>query len=90
MWIKNKLHDCILTGHRWRAVLCFDDEEALLDEFFREADRCSFVNEIWTVSAGNVSLFYYTNTLAPWCALGLHLVRFEDKPRIGRSLEIVD
>ena len=89
VWIKNRLRQCILSGHHWRTFSLFDDEEVLLDEFFRKADRCMLVEGIWRVGAGNVSLFYYTNTLAPWFSLGLHLVRFEHKPHtIGRSLEI--
>jgi hypothetical protein len=88
LWIKHRFHECILTGHHWHTSAIFNDEEVLVNEFFQKADGCTSVHDIWTLEAANISLFYYTNTLATWF-LGLNLVRFEYKPNVGRSLEII-
>jgi hypothetical protein len=63
------------------------EEEELLGELFREADKCTSIKEVWRVGTANLSLFYYTNILTTWF-FGLNLARFEDKPYVGRSLEI--
>lgn len=82
----NRLGKCDLTGHRWNTVPVLDDHKEVLGGFLSKADKCTSVKEIWGLEAGNVSLFYYTNTLATWF-FGLNLVRFEER-HFGRSLEI--
>ena len=86
LWIKGRLHEC--RDHHWRGFAIFEREEALLDDLFREADRCKSIKQIWGIEGTKASLFYYTSSLATWF-FALNLVRFEDKPRIGRTLEII-
>jgi len=88
LWIKSRFHECILTGHHWHSFAILNDEDIVVNEFFRKADSCTSVHDIWKLEAENISLFYYTNTLATWF-LGLNLVRFEYKLNIGRSLEVI-
>jgi hypothetical protein len=86
-WIKSQLQECISTDCHWRDSAIIVDEEGVLGELFQKASECTAINDIWKVNGGNVSLFYYNTTLAPWF-VALNLVRFEHKPLIGRSLEI--
>jgi len=79
---------CIRTGHHWRHIRLIADEENVVLEMMRKWDSCHCFLEMLCVVVGNVSVFYYNATLANW-AFGLHLVRFENKPRAGRCLEII-
>lgn len=45
------------------------------------------LNDIWAVTAYNISLFQYNTTLASFF-FGLNLVCFEHRPERGRSLKI--
>jgi hypothetical protein len=88
IWIKYQLHQCIRSGNNWRKPSPIEGEEEILWEMMEVSDRRNSFNEIWTLTARDVSVFYYNLTLATWF-FGLNLVRFEFKERCGRSLEII-
>ena len=87
LWIQNRLQVCIDSGYHWHPYGNFNQEKLLLDEFFKQADGCSSLIDIWKVDAFNVSLFYYSSTLVTWF-FGLNMVRFKYKSNIERSLMI--
>ena len=62
-------------------------EEEIILKLMESSDRHSSFNDIWTVRAGDMSLFRYNATLVPWF-FGLNLVRFEHTAS-GPVLEII-
>ena len=87
--IKSRLHDCIRSPYHWGTFAFPQEEEAaLVEELFQEADQCTSMKDIWKLGTGNHSLFYYTHFLTTWF-FGLNLARFEHKPHVGRCLEII-
>lgn len=87
-WIRDKLHQCIRKGYHWRRSAIIVGEEEIISRMMEISDQRSSFNDIWTVTVEDVSVFYYNTTLATWF-FGLNLVRFEHKPKRGRSLEII-
>ena len=87
-WIKSRIHESISSGHHYSDTPIFLDEEGVIAEFFRNMERCISVSDIWRLRTTNFSLAHYAKTQAAWW-LGLHLVRLEQKPHIGRTLTII-
>lgn len=85
-WIGNALHECVLSKQHWHTFQIIDEEEHIINEFMRDADSRTSIHDLWKITAGDVSLFYYNDTLATWY-FGLNLVVFEHTPN-GRTLAI--
>jgi len=67
------------------------DEEKIVADMLEKADRRQSFDDIWTVSSGNISLFYYTIRMVPWFTyLLLARARYRGIGGNTRKLEIVD
>jgi hypothetical protein len=84
-WIKEKLHECIVEEEQG----AIDNEENIIFGLMERATHITSWEELWTIQAGDVSLFHYHITMLPWF-FGLNLVRFMyKKGHKTRSLEII-
>ena len=88
VWIKRQLRQCIHRGYHWRNCALVPDEAGFIEERMRQSDQRNSFDDIWTLSAANVSLFYYNTTLAP-LFFALNLAKFECTPNGGRRLRII-
>lgn len=87
-WIEHELQRCILEDIHWHGYEIVQDEAGVVSEILRKADHRTSIREVWGVTVGDISLFYYTATLATWF-LDLNLVRFEHTPTLGKTLMII-
>jgi hypothetical protein len=86
-WIKDRLVQCIRSGYNAPGSTTIELEEEIVFELMEIAHQRHSLNDIWAVTAYNISLFQYNTTLAT-CFFGLNLVRFEHRLGRGRSLQI--
>ena len=86
-WIKDRFVRCIRDGYRTTGSIVIEREDKIAFELMEISHRRNSFDDIWAVAVENISLFQYNSTLVTWF-FGLNMVRFEQRPERGRSLEI--
>lgn len=78
----------VSTSRHWGMSSIFPSEEDVIRELMEKWDSCRSFPDLWRVSAGGVSVFYYNSSLVTWF-YGLNLVRFRNTQYAGKILEII-
>ena len=88
------LRGCINSGISHRGLTkgeWLKDEEGIVAIMMEKADMRQSFEDLWTVSCGKISLFYYTIRMVPWFAYTM-LTRVRCRGPTGntRKFEILD
>jgi len=79
-WIMKGLRQCINSGVSYRGLTkgeYLKDEERIVADMMEKADNRASFEDIWKISSGTISLFYYTIRMVPWFSLtGLTRARY--------------
>ena len=68
-WIMEGLRQCINSGISYRGVTkgeYLKDEERIVVDMMEMADNRASFEDIWKISSGGISLFFYTIRMVPW------------------------
>jgi len=87
-WIEHELQRFILEDIHWHCYQIIQDEMNVVREIMRKANDRTSIRDVWGIAVGEISLFYYTATLATWF-FDLNLVRFEHTEHGGKRLMII-